>query len=178
MTLRVAKFALTAGLALYYTLVVLNNLTDYDSNYQFVRHVLMMDSTFAGNHVMWRAIQSPTVHTAFYLSIIVWECVTTALLWMGVVQMVRAPAPERGRVSRGQEMGARRADTRRHDVVGGVFERGRRMVCDVAIQNVERTGCGVSNVLCDGDCFAGGCAARRRGAAVRRCGRKPGFHPP
>lgn len=89
MTLRVAKFALTAGLALYYTLVVLNNLTDYDSNYQFVRHVLMMDSTFAGNHVMWRAIQSPTVHTASYLSIIVWECVTTALLWMGVVQMVR-----------------------------------------------------------------------------------------
>ena len=89
MTLRVAKFALTAGLALYYTLVVLNNLTDYDSNYQFVRHVLMMDSTFAGNHVMWRAIQSPTVHTASYLSIIAWECVTTALLWMGVVQMVR-----------------------------------------------------------------------------------------
>jgi predicted small integral membrane protein len=89
MTLRVAKFALTAGLALNYTLVVLNNLTDYDSNYQFVRHVLMMDATFAGNHVMWRAIQSPTVHTAFYLSIIVWEWVTTALLWMGVVQMVR-----------------------------------------------------------------------------------------
>ena len=89
MTLRVAKFALTAGLALYYTLVVLNNLTDYDSNYQFMRHVLMMDATFAGNHMMWRAIQSPTVHTAFYLSIIVWECATTALLWMGVVQMVR-----------------------------------------------------------------------------------------
>ena len=89
MTLRVAKFALTAGLAFYCTLVVLNNLTDYDSNYQFVRHVLMMDATFAGNHVMWRSIQSPTVHTAFYLSIIVWECLTTALLWIGVVQMVR-----------------------------------------------------------------------------------------
>src|SRR5437868_15398108 len=89
MSLRVAKFALTAGLTLYYTLVVLNNLTDYDSNYQFVRHVPMMDATFAGNHVMWRAIHSPTVHTTFYLSIIMWECVTTALLWMGAVQMVR-----------------------------------------------------------------------------------------
>lgn len=66
MTLRLAKFVLTAGLALYYTLVVLNNLTDYDSNYQFVRHVLTMDATFAGNHLMWRAIRSPTVHTAFF----------------------------------------------------------------------------------------------------------------
>jgi predicted small integral membrane protein len=35
------------------------------------------------------AVQSPTVHTAFYLSIIVWECVTTTLLWIGAAQMVR-----------------------------------------------------------------------------------------
>ena len=47
------------GVALFYSFVVLNNITDYDSNYQFVRHVLMMDSTFPGNHGMWRAINSP-----------------------------------------------------------------------------------------------------------------------
>jgi len=89
MTLRMAKLALICGLALYYTLVVLNNITDYDSNYQFVRHVLMMDSTFTGNHVMWRAIDSPAVQTVFYLTIIAWECVTMVLLWMAAAKMGR-----------------------------------------------------------------------------------------
>src|SRR5947209_13827059 len=89
MTLRVAKFVLVSGLAFYYTLVVLNNLTDYDSNYQFVRHVLTMDSTFPGNHLMWRSIHSPAVHTAFYSFTIIWECVAMALLSMGAATMLR-----------------------------------------------------------------------------------------
>lgn len=46
MTLRVAKTLLVFGVALYYAIIVFNNVTDYNSNYQFVRHVLMMDSTF------------------------------------------------------------------------------------------------------------------------------------
>src|SRR5271154_6418292 len=83
MTLRAAKGLLGFAVALFYSLVVLNNLTDYDSNYQFVRHVLMMDSTFPGNRGMWRAINSPTVHTAFYLSIIAWEIATMVLCWWG-----------------------------------------------------------------------------------------------
>jgi len=56
-----------AGIALFYTLVVFNNITDFDSNYEFVHHVLSMDSTFPGNHGMWRAMPSPTVHLVFYL---------------------------------------------------------------------------------------------------------------
>jgi len=72
-TLRVAKMLLVFAVALFYTFVVLNNTTDYDSNYQFVRHVLMMDSTFPNNRGMWRAINSPAWHTAFYISIIGWK---------------------------------------------------------------------------------------------------------
>jgi len=83
MTLRGAKVLLVLGVAFFYTLVVFNNITDYDSNHQFVRHVLMMDSTFPGNHGMWRAINSPGMHTAFYVAIIAWEFVTMALCWWG-----------------------------------------------------------------------------------------------
>jgi predicted small integral membrane protein len=90
MALRATKAALVGGVALFYTLVVFNNLTDYDSNYQFVRHVLSMDSTFPGNRGMWRAITSPTIHTLFYLSIIAWEIVTMMLCWWGTVRLVRA----------------------------------------------------------------------------------------
>jgi len=89
MTLRAAKVVLVFGVAIFYTFVVFNNITDYDSNYQFVRHVLMMDSTFAGNHGMWRAINSQAMHTAFYVAIIAWEFVTMALCWWGGIRLAR-----------------------------------------------------------------------------------------
>ena len=95
MILRVSKILLVFAVAFYYTLIVLNNTTDYDSNFQFVRHVLMMDSTFPNNSAMWRAINSPSVHTLFYISIIAWESLTMILCWLGGIKLTRnlkAPA--------------------------------------------------------------------------------------
>jgi predicted small integral membrane protein len=90
MVTRIAKSLLLAGIGLFYTLVVINNLTDFDSNYQFVQHVLSMDSTFSGNHGMYRALTSPSWHLAFYSSIIAWEIVTTILLWWGFANLIKA----------------------------------------------------------------------------------------
>jgi predicted small integral membrane protein len=90
MITRAAKTLLVAGIALFYTLVIFNNTTDFDSNYQFVRHVLMMDTTFPGNNGMWRAMTAPGFHLAFYISIIAWEYVTCFFLWWGVVRLVKA----------------------------------------------------------------------------------------
>ena len=90
MILRGAKIALIFAVALFYSFVVLNNVTDYDSNYQFMRHVLMMDSTFPANHGMWRAINSPVIHTAFYVSIIAWESITMLLAWAGGFRLIRS----------------------------------------------------------------------------------------
>ena len=90
MTLRMAKMLLVFAVAVFYSLLVLNNTTDYDSNYQFVRHVLMMDSTLPGNRGMWRALNSPVWHTSFYLSIIAWEIITMILCWWGGVNLARS----------------------------------------------------------------------------------------
>ena len=90
MTLRAVKLAMVFAVALYYTLLVFNNITDFNSNYQFVRHVLMMDSTFPGNRGMWRALNQPAWHIVFYLSIIVWEFVTMILCWWGGWRLARA----------------------------------------------------------------------------------------
>lgn len=90
MTLRATKLLLVFGVAVFYTLVVFNNITDYGSDYEFVRHVLMMDSTFPGNNGMWRAIHSPLLHTAFYYSIIAWEAITMLLVWWGGFRMAQA----------------------------------------------------------------------------------------
>ena len=37
----------------------LGNITDYASNFAFVQHVFMMDTTTPGNGIMYRAIASP-----------------------------------------------------------------------------------------------------------------------
>lgn len=97
MIVRLSKCVLMAGIALFFSLVVFNNTMDYDSNFQFVRHVLLMDTTFAGNHGMWRSLHNSKVHTAFYVSIICWETLTMVANWWGVVQLVkqaRAPLAE------------------------------------------------------------------------------------
>jgi len=90
MSLRAAKTVLIFAVALFYSLIVFNNITDYNSNYQLVRHILMMDSTFSNNNGMWRAMNSPTVHTIFYITIIAWESITMLLCWWGGVRLARA----------------------------------------------------------------------------------------
>src|SRR3984957_8826521 len=88
--LRVCKAVLVFAIALFYTILVLNNITDYGSNYEFVRHVLMMDPTFSGTHLMWRASNSPLVHTAFYIGIIAWESVTMLVCWWAGIRLLKS----------------------------------------------------------------------------------------
>ena len=90
MTLRAIKIALVLGVAIFYSLVVFGNITDYGSNFEFTRHVMMMDTTFPGNHGMWRAVHTPWLYHAFYLSIIAWETVTMILCWWGGFHMAWA----------------------------------------------------------------------------------------
>ena len=89
MPTRLSRMLLAAALALFSTLVALNNIVDFDANYQFVRHVLSMD-TVANAHVHVRALTSPAVHLAFYACIIAWEVVAAVLLWWGCIGMLRA----------------------------------------------------------------------------------------
>lgn len=80
--------AFTVFLAgLYGLFVLMGNLMDYDSNYQFVKHVLSMDTTFEGNALMWRAITEPWVWTVGYLGIILAEAVFAALGLIGGVKL-------------------------------------------------------------------------------------------
>ena len=44
--IRLAKIATIAALAAYAFIVAYDNIVDYGSNYEFVKHVLSMDTTF------------------------------------------------------------------------------------------------------------------------------------
>lgn len=89
MTIRVSKALLLLAMAFFYTLVVFNNINDYQSNLNFVRHILSMDTTFPGNNGLWRSLHSPVVHWAFFLSIVCWEAVTGLLFYVGAIQLLR-----------------------------------------------------------------------------------------
>ncbi len=90
LAIRLCKISLLAATALFLALVVLNNLTDYGSNYLFVEGVLSISTAFEDNRLMWRAIESPLVHTLFYGSIILWETVALVLCAWGMVVLARS----------------------------------------------------------------------------------------
>jgi predicted small integral membrane protein len=71
--LRFAKAVSVAGIALMSLLIVIGNVTDYYSNYFFVQHVMKMDTTFPGNHLRYRSINTPFLFHAGYIFIILLE---------------------------------------------------------------------------------------------------------
>ncbi|MBT8446344.1 MAG: DUF2165 domain-containing protein, partial [Gammaproteobacteria bacterium] len=87
MHLRLTKILLVCVAALFATLVAFNNITDYGSNYEYVRHVLSMDTTFPENNGMWRRIESSALHHAAYVIIIAFEAFIAALCWIGAARL-------------------------------------------------------------------------------------------
>ena len=59
MTIRYTKIAMILALAAFAFLTVFNNVTDYSSNFNFVQHVLSMDTTFPDNAARYRTIDEP-----------------------------------------------------------------------------------------------------------------------
>lgn len=86
---RLSQTALVAAVALLLTLLALNNLTDYGSNFQYVAHVLSMDTTFPDNQLKWRALTNPIFHHLFYCTLILWEATSAALCWIGAFHLCR-----------------------------------------------------------------------------------------
>jgi len=86
--IRAAKAALVAAIALFASLVAFGNLTDYNTNFVFVQHVLSMDAIYPFSTIKYRAITSPALHRAAYAVIIAAEATTAVLCWIGAVMLV------------------------------------------------------------------------------------------
>src|SRR5829696_10585444 len=89
LVLRASKAIAVAAMGLLVSLVAFGNLTDYDTNFAFVQHVLLMDTTFPSSTIRYRAITNPVLHHAAYALIIAAEVLTAALCWMGALQLLR-----------------------------------------------------------------------------------------
>jgi predicted small integral membrane protein len=88
-TIRLVKTTMVASVALFALLVAYNNVTDYGSNYAFVRHTLSMDTTFPDNAQKGRAITSPVVWTLGYWAIILTEASTGLVLAFAAWRLMR-----------------------------------------------------------------------------------------
>lgn len=92
MAWRLTQIALVAAVALFAALVALGNLSDYQSNFLFVQHVLAMDTIFPDAKIGWRAITAPWLHHAAYWLIILLELGTALLCGWGAVRLWRRRA--------------------------------------------------------------------------------------
>jgi predicted small integral membrane protein len=140
--IRLAKIAMIATLAAYAFIVAYDNIVDYQSNYEFVRHVLSMDTTFPGNALMHRAITNENVWRIAYALIIAMEGLTALLLAFGALVLLgRLGAP--AEVFNRSKVGSGRIDCRLWPLVFRVHGNRRRILRHVAVQGLERTRRGV-----------------------------------
>src|SRR6516225_11102014 len=86
---RVAKIALVAAIALFASLVAFGNVTDYNTNFAFVQHVLSMDTIYPFSTIRYRAITNPALHHVAYAVIIAVEVIISVLCWVGAILLAR-----------------------------------------------------------------------------------------
>ena len=87
---RILKVLMVAALALFGFIVTYDNIVDYRSNYDFVRHVLSMDTTFPGNALMGRAITDPVLWHVAYDAIIAAEGLMCLAFAVATAELARA----------------------------------------------------------------------------------------
>jgi predicted small integral membrane protein len=87
---RITKIVMCLVIAFFCLLVTFDNITEYNANYEFVQHVMSMDTTFPGSELRYRAITYPALWQLFYALIIIAEGLTGAFFLAGVIQMTRA----------------------------------------------------------------------------------------
>ncbi|MBV8325177.1 DUF2165 domain-containing protein [Chryseobacterium sp.] len=88
MIIRLSKSLIILAIAFFVSLVVFGNISDYHTNYQYVRHVLSMDDVFPDTAIRYRAIIAPVGYTIAYNSIIFFEGLTALLCWIGGVVLL------------------------------------------------------------------------------------------
>ena len=98
--IRAAKAALVAAVALFASLVAFGNLTDYNTNFVFVQHVLSMDTIYPFSTIKYRAITDPALHHAAYAAIIAAEAATAVLCWIGAALLARRLRADAGAFNR------------------------------------------------------------------------------
>jgi len=84
--IKLKAFVLVA-FAIFFSLLVFNNITNYESNHWVVKSVLGMEGV-QDSAVTWRAIKAPWIVTPIYIFIIMIEAMVSVFCWISVFFML------------------------------------------------------------------------------------------
>jgi predicted small integral membrane protein len=104
MLIRYSKMLLAAALGALILLVAINNVTDYNTNYEVVSHVMSMDQVPPDSPLGWRAVTSPTLHRMLYAFIIAVEFTAGALILVGVWRLLLTRNAEAARFNAAKDV--------------------------------------------------------------------------
>jgi len=83
---------LLTGLSFWFTLAIINNITDPATNIFLIGQMMNMDllkqDQKMGNGLQWRAISSGTIHKVVFTSVVLIQIAVAMLLWKAVVAYV------------------------------------------------------------------------------------------
>ncbi|WGK91466.1 DUF2165 family protein [Pseudomonas migulae] len=88
-TIRISKATLMLLISFFGFLMLFSNFTDYPTNYEYIAHILSMDTTREGEKYSYRAITSPMAHHRIYWLIITLEVLFTAFCMTGTYQLFK-----------------------------------------------------------------------------------------
>ena len=87
LVMRASKVTAVAAIAVFTSLVAFGNITDYQTNFNFVFHVLEMDTISPEATIKYRAITNPFLQNGAYMLIIAAETLTAILCWVGAARL-------------------------------------------------------------------------------------------
>lgn len=91
---RIAKILLVGCAGVLGLLTGIDNIIDYRTNFEVVRHVMSMDAVPANSVLLWRAITDPALHRLFYWIIIAIELLYGGLCILGALRLLGAKDPD------------------------------------------------------------------------------------
>lgn len=89
MIVRLSKLSLVFAIGVFSLLVGYCNIVDYQTNFEYVQHVLSMDTTFPGHALKSRAITSSNIHHLAYWVIIATEFLVGVLCILGSLKLLK-----------------------------------------------------------------------------------------
>jgi predicted small integral membrane protein len=101
---RIVKIMMVGSLAMFALIVTFDNITDYDTNFTFVRHVLSMDTIFPGSILLYRRVTSPALWSIGYQIIILGEGMTCLAFGTAAMVLLRHLRSDGARFNRAKRL--------------------------------------------------------------------------
>ncbi|MEJ5059185.1 MULTISPECIES: DUF2165 domain-containing protein [unclassified Pseudomonas] len=87
--IKISKASIMLFISFFGLLMMYSNITDYATNYEYLAHILSMDTTRDDHKYAHRAITSPMIHHRIYWFIITLEVMFTVFCMVGTFQLFK-----------------------------------------------------------------------------------------